>query len=149
MSVSICQSATTVPGAGLCFVCSGCCDAGRQSRCGFVASWAGQAAVLVADHGARRSLGSHLPSAFPPLAQRGAKHAGSLCGWRCYQRLLGALSGRPPPARLGRGQKIVAGSHNIRTEEGKKQPAGLKRPRQFLFSRAEANITLHLRRLCN
>lgn len=47
-----------------------------------------------------------------------------------------------PPARLGQGQKIVAGSGNTRTEEGggeKNQASGWERPRQLVFTRAEGN----------
>lgn len=105
-------------------------------RCAFAARWAGQSALLVADLGALRSLGSRSPTGFP-VAQRRAKHAGSLCSCGRCRRLPGPSRGGPCPARLGQGQKTVAGGHNVRSGEGKQQPAGSMRPPHFLFTRAE------------
>lgn len=68
---------------------------------------------------AHRGRWAHI---YPPVSRRTEKR--KACWVFVELQMLsasaGALSGRSPPARLGQGQKIVAGSHNIRTEEGEK-----------------------------
>lgn len=59
----------------------------------------------------------HWARIYPPVSpsHKGAQSMLGLCG------AVDAIGVRWGPRRVGQGQKIVAGSHNIRTEEGKEK----------------------------
>lgn len=72
--------------------------------------------MLVADLGLQRSPGSHLPTGFHVTREQQSML--DLCAAVDAITIRGDPLGRPSPARLEQGEQIVAGSHNIRTEEG-------------------------------